>query len=97
MSNAVVKISDAALERNVDALGLLNAEISALKKRSDLIKDKLIASGYSEISGKKFKAVISLRSSVRLDAKAAKSFLSPSQISAASKVSESISVSLFDL
>ena len=97
MSNAVVKISDAALERNVDALGALNAELASLKKKADLIKDKLIASGYSEISGKKFKAVISLRSSVRMDAKAAKSFMSPSQIAAASKVSESISVSLFDL
>ena len=97
MNSSVVKISDAALSKNVDALGLLNAEISALKKRSDLIKDKLIASGYPEIFGKSFKAVIVAKSSVRLDSKLVRAKLSPADIAACSKVSESISVSLFDL
>lgn len=95
--NAVVKLSDRALAVNVDKLGALNSEIAALKKAADAIKDKLIASGYAEIEGKAFRAVISPRESVRLDAKIAKSYLSAEQIALASKVSSSVSVSLYDL
>lgn len=95
--SAVIKISDAALSRNVDALGALNAELASLKKKADAIKDKLIASGYPEIFGKSYKAVIVAKSSVRLDSKLVKAKLSPADIAACSKASESISVSLFDL
>lgn len=95
--SAVVKISDAALSRNVDALGALNAELAALKKKADAIKDKLVASGYGEIYGKAFKAVIVPKVSVRLDSKLVKAKLSAADIAACSKSSESISVSLYDL
>lgn len=95
--SAVAKLSDRALAVNVDKLGELNAQIRALSKQADAIKDKLIASGYGEIEGKAYRAVISARSSVRLDSKIAKAFLSPEQIELASKVSESVSVSLYDL
>lgn len=95
--NAVVKISDRALAANVDKLGDINAQIAALKKAADAIKDKLIASGYAEIEGKSFKAVIVPKSSVRLDQKIVKGFLSIDQIAAASKISNSVSVSLYDL
>ena len=95
--SAVVKFSAAALSKKVDALGALNAEIAALKKKADKLKDDLIAAGEPEILGKSFKAVVVLKSSVRLDPKIARGFLSPAEIAAASKVSESVSVSLFDL
>ncbi len=95
--NAVVKISDRALVANVDALGALNAELAALKRKADAIKDKLIASGYSEISGKSYRAVIVPKVSVRLDSKLVKAKLSAADIAACSKSSESISVSLYDL
>jgi hypothetical protein len=95
--SAVIKISDRALSVNVDKLGALNAEIRALSKAADAIKDKLIASGLSEIEGKSYRAVISPRESVRLDSKIVKSFLSPAELALASKVSKSVSVSLYDL
>ena len=95
--SAVVKLSDRALADNVDRLGVLNAEIAALKAKADVIKDKLIASGYDSIEGKSYKAVISHRESVRLDSKIVKSYLSADQIALASKVSKSVSVSLYDI
>jgi hypothetical protein len=94
--SAVIKLSDRALRDNVDKLGELNAQIKALAKQADAIKDKLVASGYSEIEGKLFRAVISVRSSSRLDSKMVKAFLSAEQIELASKVSESVAVSLYD-
>jgi len=95
--SAVLKISDAALSRNVDALGALNAELAGLKKKADAIKDKLVASGYAEISGKLYRAVIIPKVSVRLDSKLVKSKLSAADIAACSKSSESVSVALYDL
>ena len=94
--SAVIKLSDRALRDNVDKLGELNAQIKALSKQADAIKYKLVASGYSEIEGKLFRAVISVRSSSRLDSKMVKAFLSAEQIELASKVSESVAVSLYD-
>ena len=95
--SAVVKLSDAALSANVDRLGVLNAEIADLKKKADAIKDKLIASGESEVFGKAYKAVIVAKSSVKLDSKKAKALLSAKQIADCSKLIDSISVSLYDI
>lgn len=98
MSNgAVVLLSDRALAANVDRLGEINAELAALNKKATEIKNKLIDSGLPEIEGRRFRAVISPKSSVRLDQKLVRAFLSPEEIKLASKVSESVSVSLFDL
>lgn len=93
----VTKISDAALKANVDKLGELNAIIAAAKKKADAIKDKLIDSGYGEIEGKLFKAVIVAKTTVRLDTKLAKTYLTPAEIAACSKSSDSVSVTLYDL
>jgi hypothetical protein len=95
--SAVVKLSDRALADNVDKLGALNADLAALNKKIREIKDKLIASGYGEIEGKSYRAVISIKESVRLDPKVVRSLLSPAEVAMASKVSESVSVSLYDL
>ena len=99
MSNVVIKISDAALAANVDKLGALSAELAILNKKAKDIKDKLIASGYDEISGKLFKAVIVAKGgSILFDAKKAKSLLSAEAIAACEKVgAPSVSVSLYDL
>jgi uncharacterized protein (UPF0335 family) len=99
MSNVVVKISDAALAANVDKLGALNAELAILNKKAKDIKAKLVASGYDEISGKLFKAVIVKKDgSVLFDAKIAKSLLSDAAIAKCEKLgAPSISVSLYDL
>ena len=95
--NVVVKLSDRALAANVDKLGEINAQIRALAKQADGIKDKLIASGFDSIEGKSFRAVIAVRSSSRLDQKLVRAFLTAEEIELATKVSESVSVSLFDL
>jgi hypothetical protein len=95
--SAVVKLSDRALAAQVDRLGELNGQIAALKKRADECKDRLIESGYAEIEGKKYRASIVLRESVRLDQKIVRGFLSPAEIAAASRVVESVSVCLYDL
>jgi hypothetical protein len=97
MSNAVIKISDAALSANVDKLGGINAELAALKKKADAIKDKLLASGYSEICGKSYKAVISVKDGVKLNSKLVKATLSPAQIKACSLPYSSTTVTLYDL
>jgi len=95
--SAVVKFSERALSAKVDKLGALNAEIAALKKVADKLKDELKESGEAEIFGRSFKAVVSIKSSVKLDVAIAKSFLSVAEIAAASKVVDSVSISLFDL
>lgn len=97
MSNAVVKISDAALAANVDKLGAVNAELAILKKKDDAIKDKLLASGYSTIEGKAYKAVISVRDGLKLNSKLVKAKLSPADILACSLPYSSTTVTLYDL
>ncbi len=93
----VTKISDAALSANVDKLGALNAEVAALKKKVDAIKDKLLASGYGEICGKSYKAVISVKDGVKLNSKLVKAKLSPADIAACSLPFKSTTVTLYDL
>jgi hypothetical protein len=97
MSNTVIKISDVALAANVDKLGGVNAEIAALKKKADAIKDKLLASGYSEICGKSYKAVISVKDGVKLNTALVKAKLSAADILDCSKPYSSTTVNLYDL
>jgi uncharacterized protein (UPF0335 family) len=99
MSNAVIKISDAALAANVDKLGALDAELAVLNKKVKEIKAKLIASGYDSFEGKLFKAVIVKKpGSILFDAKAAKALLSAEAAAACEKFgAPSVSVSLYDL
>jgi len=93
----ITRLSDRALSDNVDRLGAINAEIAALKTRADDIKAKLIDSGRAEIEGKAYRAVISTRDTVRLDSKIVRGFLTPAEIAAASRVSTSTNVTLYDL
>jgi len=93
----VTRLSDRALADNVDRLGDLNAEISRLKERTDEIKNKLIAAGAGEIEGKRYRAVISSRETVRLDPKVVRGFLTATEILAATKTTSSVSVTLYDL
>ena len=94
---AVKQLSVAALARNVDKLGALNAQIAALTKQADAIKADLKAIGVGEYYGKTFKAVVTNRDASRLDAAKVKALLSPAQIVACTSVSKSTSVSLYDL
>ena len=95
--SAVIQLSERALAANVDKLGAINAQLAALNAKAREIKDKLIASGFGEIEGKQYRAVISVKESVRLDSKLVKAKLSPIDLAACMKAVESVSVSLYDL
>lgn len=94
---AVKQLSVAALARNVDKLGALNAQIAVLAKQADAIKADLKAIGKGEYLGKTFKAVVADRESSRLDAAKVKAALTPAQIVACTSVSKSLAVTLYDL
>ena len=97
MTAVVKSISAAALARNVDKLGALNAQIAALVEQADGIKADLKAIGVGEYYGKTFKAVVSKRESSRLEAAKVKALLSPAQLIACTVASTSTAVSLYDL
>lgn len=97
MSAVVKQLSAAALSRNVDKLGALNAQIALLAKQADAIKADLKAIGAGEYFGKSFKAVVSDRETPRLDSAKVKALLSPAQIVSCTAVSKSVAVSLYDL
>lgn len=90
-------VSMRKLVAKVDALGELNARIAELSAEAEAIKGALKASGHEEIVGKRYRAVISERESVKLDTALVKAALSPAQIAACSKVSKSVSLCLYDL
>ena len=94
---AVAKISERRLSKKVDELGALNAQISLLARKADALKAELKASGYEEIFGQSYRAVISERISDRLDSEAVRKLLTPEQVRFCAKQSESVSLSLYDL
>ncbi len=95
--SAVISLSVRSLTKAVDQLGSLNAQISVLAKQADAIKATLKASGYDEIKGKVFRAVISTKTTARLDSKLVKGVLTPRQIDDCTVESTSTSISLYDL
>lgn len=90
-------ISARRLQKQVDELGALHAQISIIQKKADAIKDTLKASGYDEIFGQSYRAVIVTRTTARLDTKLVRELLTPAQIDYCTKESTSQSVSLTDL
>lgn len=81
----------------VDKLGDLNARIARLTKEADAMKAELKGSGLTEIAGTTFRAVISTRTTARLDSALVRSILTPRQVDACTVESTSTSISLYDL
>lgn len=90
-------ISQRRLCKSVDDLGALNAQISQLVAQANLIKLTLKESGFDEVIGKAYRAVISNKTTARLDTKLVRGCLTPRQIDECTVESTSVSVSLFDL
>jgi len=86
-----------ALCAKVDTLAALNAQISVLTKQADVIKAELKKSGYDEIQGDHYKAVIVTKTTCSLDVKKVRKLLTPAQIDLCSVDRVSVSISLFDL
>jgi hypothetical protein len=87
----------ATLTTHVDALGSLNAQIAVLAKQADKIKAILKASGYDEVHGDMFRAVITHKTTARLDTAMVREILTPAQVEECTKESTSTSISLYDL
>jgi len=81
----------------VDTLAALNAQIAALTAQATEIKDELKASGYDEIRGDHYKAVIVTKTTCSLDVKKVRKLLTPAQVDLCSVDRVSTSISLFDL
>jgi hypothetical protein len=81
----------------VDDLGELNARISVLAKQADALKKSLKLCGFDEVIGTSFRAVISTRTTARLDSELVRSILSPAEVDACTVESTSTSISLYDL
>ena len=70
---------------------------SAGGQKADEIKLTLKESGYDEIQGDVYKAVVSTKLIARLDTKLVRNFLTPAEVDACTRESTSVSVSLYDL
>jgi hypothetical protein len=81
----------------VDQLGALNAQISALNQQAEAIKKILRDSGAGEYRGEVFRAVVSERSSSRIDSTKVRKILTDEQLAEVVSEVRSTSVSLFDL
>lgn len=90
-------LSARRLSKQVDELGALHAQISLLKRKADAIKTTLKESGYDEVFGQSYRAVISHKTTARLDTEAVRKLLTPYQVDACTTESESTSISLYDL
>lgn len=90
-------LSARRLSKQVDELGALNAQINILTRKADAIKKTLKESGFEEIFGQSYRAVISNKTTSRLDAEAVRKLLTPLQVTACTKASDSTSLSLYDL
>lgn len=85
------------LTQMVDDLGGINAQISALKRKADALKEQLKGSGYDEVLGNSYRAVISTKDTARLDTALVRELLTPSEVDDCTVVSTSTSISLYDL
>ena len=94
---APTAISARRLSKQVDEYGALNAQIHFLQRKADAIKETLKASGYEEIFGQSYRAVISTRTTARLDSKLVREYLTPEQVDYCTTESTSTSLSLYDL
>jgi len=90
-------LSARRLAKMVDELGMLNAQISALATKADAIKKTLKETGYEEIFGSTFRAVIVTKTTARLDTKEVRKLITPAQVDFCTRESTSTSISLYDL
>lgn len=97
MSAVTARRPPKRLIATVDKLGDLNARIARLTKEADALKAELKGSGLTEIAGTTFRAVISTRTTARLDTALVRSILTPRQVDACTVESTSTSISLYDL
>lgn len=97
MTAATVKLSTRKLSNMVDKLGTLNAQISALQKQANELKDTLKSSGLEDINGTMYRAKIVTKTTARIDTSAVREFLTPMQVDACTVESTSTSISLYDL
>ena len=96
-ATAPTVISARRLQKQVDELGGINAQIHFLQKKAEFIKETLKASGYDEIFGQSYRAVIVTRTTARLDTKLVRELLTPAQIDYCTTESTCQSISLTDL
>lgn len=94
---APTSLSARRLTKMVDDLGGLNAQISLLTRKADELKASLKASGYEEVLGNSYRAVISTKETARLDTKLVREVLTPRQVDDCTVLSTSTSISLYDL
>lgn len=71
-----------------DRYAAIKAEIDGLNRLLDEVKTEIKATGMAEIVGDTAVVTVTLSEPVRFDATAAKTFLSPDQIAACTKVGE---------
>lgn len=90
-------LSARRLSKQVDELGALNAQISILTRKANAIKATLKDSGFEEIFGQSYRAVISTSTKNLLDSEAVRKLLTPIQVESCTKQSKSTSLSLYDL
>ncbi len=96
MSAVLANLSARRLTKQVDELGMLNAQISRLQQQADAIKKTLKESGYEEILGTTFRAVISTSTSSRLDSELVRA-ADPDLADLCTYESTSTRISLYDL
>lgn len=80
------------LQKAVDKLGALKAQIADLSAQEAEIKKALVASGEAAVEGTLFRVAISSFDRETLDSATVKGFLSPSQIAAATKTTKVVAV-----
>jgi hypothetical protein len=97
MQVTAYNISIRRLSKMVDELGALNAQINMLQRKADAIKETLKSTDHDEVYGQSYRAVISTRTTARLDTALVREILKPAQIDACTKESTSTSISLYDL
>ena len=89
LPNTVSQISVRRLVNMVDKLGDINAQISKLQDDAEHIKKALKASGYSEVVGARYRAVISTSTRNLLDREMVATFLSQDHMDMCTKESTS--------
>ena len=97
MNTAVLSRSvSRRLAAQVDALGSLNAQIAELQGQAELIKAELKSTGLDTIEGALFKCVIAEVWQSRLDSGQVKALLTPAQIAACTRMTQSVRLTVFD-
>jgi hypothetical protein len=89
LPNTVSQISVRRLVNMVDKLGDINAQIAKLQDEADEMKKALKTSGYTDVVGSRYRAVISTSTRHLLDREMVATFLSPEHMDMCTKDSTS--------